>query len=226
MKRMLGAVVAAVVVISAVSCCAVTAEAKTIRGDLNGDNNITLRDASFIQRISTNIISPTVDQRYSADFNEDGQVSAMDAYEIQKLLCNMTTSISKYTPNKAERIEFIELINADRVALGRAPFDYNDATLAAGTIRAKECINGYTQTRPNGSDFWTVLGECNLTNKSTPIPWQFIGVEKADGTTMYNYIKNSVPNTYEVLTGNAYTTLCVGCVENSNDTAQWVMVVN
>lgn len=226
MKRILGAFIATAIAVGTIPCCSITADARTIRGDLNGDKTLSLRDASLIQRISANYITPTDDQLYSADFDENGKISSLDAYELQQYLCKMSNIVSKHAPNREERVEFIELINADRVARGLAPFEYNDATLAAGTIRSKECIDGYRQTRPDGTDFWTVLGECGLPHKTSPVPWQYIAVEVKDGSTLYNYIKNSVPNTYDILTNSSYTTLCVGCVNNSNDTAQWTILVN
>lgn len=229
LKKSISLLLAFGAVLASISCAAVNAEAATIKGDLNGDNNISLRDATLIQKITANLITPTEEQLNSGDFNNDGGVSALDSLEIQKYLCLDRSVVDTYSPNKTERINFINALNEDRQTLGLKPFEYNDATLAAGHQRAVEIMDGYTYKRPDGSQFWTILTEYNLGYHASPVPYQFFVVDDMNGVDCYESIKenyNGANQIYPQLMSADYTTLCVGAIQCGGSSNKWVIILN
>ena len=121
MRKVLGLVLAAATIISCVSFSAINADAYAIKGDLNGDNKISLRDASIAQKIDVGLITASSDQLSAGDLNNDGSVTSQDSLLIQKYVCLDKDTMEMVTPQRAERIAFVNRINQDRENLGLAP---------------------------------------------------------------------------------------------------------
>lgn len=62
-------------------------------GDVNGDGNITIADATELQKYLANIVDFDDEQFAVADTNGDGSVSIADATQIQKYLANIIPSL-------------------------------------------------------------------------------------------------------------------------------------
>ena len=167
----------------------ITADAANIKGDVNGDNKITLRDATLVQKIQVGLYTPNEAQQYAADFDGNNSVELADAFTIQRFVCLDSSTLEKFAPNRIERINFFEALNKDRAAANLPPIEYNDAMLEAGNIRAKEYMATGTHTRPNGSSYYTVIDECNLTYNPAVPPLEFAGIDGGSGTTLYNNLK-------------------------------------
>ncbi len=71
----------------------VFSEATAVRGDVNGDGYINIKDATLIQKILANIETPTEEMNKSADADNDGYVTIKDASLIQKYVAGIVTSI-------------------------------------------------------------------------------------------------------------------------------------
>ena len=63
-----------------------------ILGDVDGDNNIEIRDATWIQRHVAEVEMPFVINKTTADVDGDGIITVMDATAIQYYLANMKTT--------------------------------------------------------------------------------------------------------------------------------------
>ncbi len=229
MKKAISVLLALGAVLASVSCAAITAEATTIKGDINGDNRITLRDATLIQKITVGSISPTSDQSYSGDFNSDGTVSSLDAFEVQKFLCLDKSTVDTYSPNISARIEFLDALNEERVANGLEPFEYNDAMLAAGHQRAVEVMNGSVSIRPDGSSFVTIFEEFNLEYNPSVQPYQFYSVEDMNGKKCLKSLKEDFSGEnqiYTLLMSDKFSTICVGAIQCGGSSYKWVIVIN
>lgn len=50
-------------------------------------------------------------------------------------------------------------INAERVSTGLQPLVWNTALEQTAQVRAQECVQSFSHTRPNGTDWWTVNSE-------------------------------------------------------------------
>ena len=55
-------------------------------GDVDGDGMVTIKDATYIQKYSADIVTLTDDQMKSADFDQNGVVNVLDATGIQRSL--------------------------------------------------------------------------------------------------------------------------------------------
>jgi len=56
----------------------------------------------------------------------------------------------------------LSLVNSHRSAAGTASLKYASSLQKAADIRAKECLESFSHTRPNGSDAHTVLAEYGI----------------------------------------------------------------
>lgn len=223
MKKLLQTFISLGFITALLSSSLISAGAATVKGDVNADNSITLQDASMVQEIAVGVRTPNKNQEYSADFNGDGDITLVDAYLIQKLLVGDSAVNDQYMPNKAVRIDVINLLNEDRKALGLQPLEFSDASLTAGQIRTEEYLQGYLGTRPDGSQFTTVFSECNL--KGNDI-FQYTAQVRNNAKDVYEYIKENNPDIYrDYLMSPNYHTICVGSIRcpQSRNLFQWVI---
>lgn len=61
---------------------------RNMKGDLNGDDKVTISDATILQKFKADIVSLSDEQMDCADVDIDGNVSIKDATEIQKLIAS------------------------------------------------------------------------------------------------------------------------------------------
>ena len=214
-------------ILAAVLCgTSLTANAATIKGDINGDNKISTLDAFMILRIAVHAVEPTDEQKYSADFNNDGFVTVTDAFLVQKYSLEISYVLDEYAPNLRNRIELINLINSDREERGLTPLKYNDATLTVGQIRAEEYVNGNRDCRADGSAIDTVFPQCNLTARELI---QYTAVTQKYGSTAHDYITKYSSATYEsYFMSPQYKTICVGTFQDTTHPRlmQWVIYLS
>lgn len=62
-----------------------------VKGDVNGDGEVTLRDATLIQQKVANLKTFTAAQERVADLNGDGEVTLRDATMVQQAVANLIT---------------------------------------------------------------------------------------------------------------------------------------
>lgn len=227
MKKLISVLLAAATMIAAVTCGAVTADAATIRGDVNGDNKISLRDATMVQKINAGLITPTSAQSYSADFNANDSVELVDALLIQKYVCYDKETLNIYSPNREQRILFLEAVNADRVALGYDPIEYSDAMLEAGNIRAQEYLMNEDHMRPNGRSFDSIITECNLPTNPDFTILEKTAYDSIKGKTFYNNMKSDNTKVYKAMMTAECRVVCVGSIPSttSSRSATWAIVI-
>ncbi len=226
MKKLISILIAAAVFVSGMAFAAVPAEAATIKGDVNGDNHITLRDATLAQKIHVGSKSPTANEKKSADFDSSGTVQLADALLIQKFVCLDKTTLDTYSPNRSQRIAFMDLLNADREAAGLKAIAYDDAMLEAGNIRAAEYAkSGELYYRPDGSAYYTVFAECNISNVNTGDSMEKTGHDVSNGTRLYNIYKSDNTSFYQFMMSSNCTVVCIGSIPDANNsnTATWVI---
>ena len=66
----------------------ISANAQTLRGDVNGDGKINSTDALLILQSATGVVNLTDNQKKLADVNGDGKVNAVDLTLVRKYLAN------------------------------------------------------------------------------------------------------------------------------------------
>lgn len=68
-----------------------TEPSKLLKGDLNGDAQVTLEDAQLALKLALNIITPEEDQLTTGDLNQDGTIALDEAQHILKAALNIIT---------------------------------------------------------------------------------------------------------------------------------------
>ncbi len=113
--------------------------------------------------------------------------------------------------------EVVDLVNAERAKEGLSPLSVNTNVQAAAMVRAKECEQLFSHTRPDGSSFTTALKEQNVSYKNAGenIAWG----QKSPQEVM-NAWMNSSGHRANIMNPN-FTTIGVGYYENANGTDYW-----
>lgn len=253
MKKITSLLISAATAAAVISTAAMPASADyMLKGDVNIDSSISLRDATMAQKIQLGTLSPSADQKTAADINGNGTVEVADAYLIQRLACyddelvNYGTndaSIQTFSNAKKQRIKFYEAVNADRAAKGLSSLEYNDAMLAAGQELAEqfatEAASGKTSfsgKRYNSiKSFTTIIEDYKLPTCSTGSPASPMAITsgKLKGDKLYEEIKKDVENngtksTYynlynNVLMGAKVKVIYAGACPASSSTAHWII---
>lgn len=62
--------------------------------------------------------------------------------------------------------QVLDLVNRERAAAGLSALSWSDKLAEAADIRAKEMVSLCAHTRPNGTNCFTVLGECGISYRT------------------------------------------------------------
>lgn len=235
------------------SADAAATASKYIKGDVNGDFNITLRDATRAQKIQLNLTSPTALEKDAADMNGNNTVELADAYLIQKYVTfnpqvlngDSSTGIAAYAPYKQDRIAFYEALNEDRLSKGLKAVEYNDLFLNIGQ---QECdqwavefasgstsYSGYVAGENGGAlrKVTTLFGMYGVPDYASNGVFGVTRSGYVDGRKEYEALKaaqqDSASSPYNtVLMIENPTAICVGIHklsdDSSDDTAIWAFV--
>ena len=113
--------------------------------------------------------------------------------------------------------EVVDLVNAERAKEGLSPLTLDTKVSAAAQVRAKECEQSFSHTRPNGSSFATALKEQNISyrNAGENIAWGQRSPE-----AVMNAWMNSSGHRANIMNAN-FTTIGVGYYQNANGTNYW-----
>ena len=113
--------------------------------------------------------------------------------------------------------EVVNLVNAERAKEGLTPLTIDTKVQAAAQVRAKECEQLFSHTRPNGSSFSTALKEQNVSYKSAGenIAWG----QKTPKEVVTAWM-NSAGHRANIMNKN-FTTIGVGYYENTRGTDYW-----
>lgn len=113
--------------------------------------------------------------------------------------------------------EVVELVNAERAKEGLSPLSIDKKVQAAAMVRAEECEQRFSHTRPDGTSFATALKEQNVSYKSAG---ENIAWGQRSPKEVMNAWMNSSGHRANILNPN-YTTIGVGYYENANGTDYW-----
>lgn len=113
--------------------------------------------------------------------------------------------------------EVVNLVNEERAKEGLAPLTIDTKVQAAAQVRAKECEQLFSHTRPDGSSFATALKEQNVSYRSAGenIAWG----QRSPEAVMEAWM-NSSGHRANIMNPN-FTTIGVGYYENANGTDYW-----
>lgn len=91
-KRLLVTAVSALILASSFSIAAF-ADAKVLVGDVNGDGQVNIKDATYIQKVVAKLREEPENYLLTADVNSDNNVSVKDATVIQLYLAGFYDSL-------------------------------------------------------------------------------------------------------------------------------------
>ncbi len=113
--------------------------------------------------------------------------------------------------------EVVNLVNAERAKEGLSPLTINTNVQAAAMVRAKECEQLFSHTRPDGSSFATALKEQNVSYRRAGenIAWG----QRSPQEVMKAWM-NSSGHRANIMNPD-FTTIGVGYYENANGTDYW-----
>ena len=145
--------------------------------------------------------------------------AASGGKSLYRRTCQFCTAYEEKTMTKPPVIDQYEamrkdvfcLVNAVRVSAGEDPLIYYTAGQSAVDTRAKELNTVFSHTRPNGSDYITVLGN---------LPWYSAGENIAMGQKTAAQVVEAWMNSQghrENILRSSYTHLAVGVVPCTQD---------
>lgn len=113
--------------------------------------------------------------------------------------------------------EVVDLVNAERAKEGLAPLTIDLKVQAAAMVRAKECEQRFSHTRPNGTSFSTALKEQGVSYRSSGenIAWG----QRSPKEVMKAWMNS--PGHRANIMNASFTTIGVGYYENANGTDYW-----
>ena len=113
--------------------------------------------------------------------------------------------------------EVVNLVNAERAKEGLSPLTLDTKVQAAAQIRAVECEQSFSHTRPNGTSFSTALKEQNVSYQRAGenIAWG----QRSPKEVMNGWM-NSEGHRANIMNPN-FTTIGVGYYQNAKGTSYW-----
>ena len=128
-----------------------------------------------------------------------------------------TTEDSTGSSEHAFIQQVVDLVNAERAKEGLSPLTIDTKVQAAAQVRAQECEQLFSHTRPNGSSFATALQEQNVSYRSAGenIAWG----QRSPQEVMNGWM-NSEGHRANIMNAN-FTTIGVGYYQNANGTNYW-----
>ena len=164
-----------------------TASALSYYGDANSDGNINEADVIILQQFLTRQISEVPDF-YACDMDDDLDVDIFDLIFLKRLLLynvypgespsqtqpavttspattstTVATTASQANTAEAYAKEILEIVNAEREAVGAEPLTLNSKMCSASMVRAQELTELFSHTRPDGQDCFSVYSEFGIT---------------------------------------------------------------
>lgn len=116
--------------------------------------------------------------------------------------------------------QVVKLVNEERAKAGLSALRLHTAAEGAAMVRAKEIERSFSHTRPDGSDFYTVL-------KAAGITYQSAGENIAYGQTSPEQVMNAWMNSSghraNILNGN-YTSIAVAHYQSGAGVDYWVQL--
>ena len=125
------------------------------------------------------------------------------------------------TDEKDLSAELMEMINAERAKVGKKALKRNSVLAKGAKVRAEELIEKWSDKRPNGTGWWTVL-PLSFQQKSS---WEYI---HSGYDTPQKVIAWYLEQSNSKILSSDYTTIGVGYIykEDSSEKHYWVVILS
>jgi len=197
-----------------------TTEAATLKGthiiisnqNLNGSGNCNLNSLleQILQCLPSQHPCPPVQ-------NPDMELPNPPAPETPELPNTPEVEIPEDNTNPSYVEQVVALVNAERAKEGLSPLTVNTQVQSAAQIRAVECEQSFSHTRPNGSNFASALKEQNVSYRRAGenIAWGQRSPEEVMKAWM-----NSAGHRANIMNPN-FTQIGVGYYQNARGINYW-----
>ena len=164
MKKLIAIIMTMVILISSTGILYASA---AIKGDADGNGKVTALDARKVLLAAAGKEAVSTEKFALYDIDGNGSITAIDARMVLQTAVGILAEIpviddKEFDKQVAEKERFIEkeflkLVNEERQKQGVGKLTVNEALYKGAKVRAKECIESFSHTRPNGESFYTVL---------------------------------------------------------------------
>jgi len=113
--------------------------------------------------------------------------------------------------------QVLQLVNVERAKAGLSAYTTNSAITAAANTRAKETVQSFSHTRPNGSSFSTVFKEYNVSYRACG---ENIAYGQDTPQEVVTGWMNSPGHRANILNSN-FNIIGIGVYQSSNGTIYW-----
>ncbi|MCL2036036.1 MAG: CAP domain-containing protein [Oscillospiraceae bacterium] len=199
----------------------------TLKGDIDGNDKVTISDALEILKYLAgmeSMISPQNPSVWAAARVTGGNHPVIaDVLEILKYLAGMENIIGTKPLTHEQQLaaEVVKLVNIERQKAGLDPFVSSNRALNNATQRrARELTIDYNHNRPDGKSAFTVLAEFGLRHAHAA---ENIAMGRVKPADIVNAWMNS-PGHRENILNNEYTQIGVGVAQDSEGMYYWAQL--
>ncbi len=182
-------------------------------GDVNGDEAVDVKDVVLMIRCLTGWNIGISDEY--ADFDGNGKVDMRDLILMIRYILSVNPE-PKPDPVTPQAGEVLDLVNAERAKNGLSPLVLDPELASNANVRAKEIVEQFSHTRPNGESCDTAV----------TVNWSYIGENIAMGyptpEAVMNGWMNSDGHRKNILNGD-FTKIGIG-VCSSGGAMYWVQL--
>lgn len=147
----------------------------------------------------------------------DGKVEEIEKPDVPEI-----TIPEVVIPEEDEEMarQVIDIVNINRAQYGLAPVSYREDATCAAQVRAAEIQELFSHTRPDGSDCFTALDECNAVYRGAG---ENIAMGQSSAQEVMDAWMNSEGHRANILKED-FKYLGVGITKDSNGTYYWTQM--
>ena len=213
MKKIIAMLVCVLMLAACLPTAAFAVDAGITTGDVNGDEAVDVKDVVLMIRCLTGWNIGISDEY--ADFDGNGKVDMRDLILMIRYILSVNPE-PKPDPAPSQIGEVLALVNAERAKNGLSPLTLDTELTSNANIRAKEIVEQFSHTRPNGESCDTAV----------TVNWSYIGENIAMGyptpEAVMNGWMNSDGHRKNILNGD-FTKIGIG-VCSSGGAMYWVQL--
>ena len=215
MKKIIAALVCVFMLAACLPTAAFAVDAGIVPGDVNGDETVDMKDVVLMIRCLTGW-NVGISEEYG-DLDGNGRIDMRDLILlIRYILSSAPEPEPKPDPVPSQVSEVLDLVNAERAKNGLAPLTLDTELTSNANVRAKEIVEVFSHTRPNGESCFTAV----------TVDWMSVGENIAMGyptpEAVMNGWMNSDGHRKNILNGG-FTKIGIG-VYSSGGTLYWVQL--
>lgn len=213
LKKIIAMLVCVLMLAACLPTAAFAVDAGITTGDVNGDEAVDVKDVVLMIRFLTGW-DVGISEEYG-DFDGNGRIDMRDLILMIRYILSVNPE-PKPDPVTPQAGEVLDLVNAERAKNGLSPLVLDTELTSNANIRAKEIVEQFSHTRPNGESWDTAV----------TVKWSYTGENIAMGyptpEAVMNGWMNSDGHRKNILNGD-FTKIGIG-VCSSGGAMYWVQL--